>query len=493
MPAQIKPRTTLIAVLAALTLLASSCGTSNEDLLGDSFSTGQSTNERFCELAANTPSGDDFQETLVFAVGMMQLLPADAPTGTQDFLQAAQDAAALGMQSGGDIERLDVNDLARANRVMDTLDSIDVGAFDSWLFDTCGTTGVGARLHSASSDMTAASRTTSAASSSAAAAEPTATAPPLGSEPTPTPADSGLAVVPTDVAISVTLADQGHSGIFRDREMTIDRIVSTNATYESYFSSSEDVDEAPHLMIHMFSQTNAYNGDMPRDRFSLVNPQGRSISADKLFTADGSSTSTIRLDSRDSADFVIAFETSELLNDLGGWTLQYGSSEFVREPFPLSDSYERPYPINLPAPDEPHNLLLREFSTCDNYVDARIVDARIDVEAAHERSTVFTYDRSAAGTRFVDIDIDVSNDAADDCEKVMSEDYGYGWRLIVDGRPFGFEGGAVGSAQIGDGVSRTTHLRFEVPTTAQTLELVDESDALVATWNVSMPEFLGEG
>jgi len=462
-----------MVIFSALLLVLTACG-GGEDLIGDSVSAGQPTANQFCELADSTPEdSEDFEAALVHSTRILQVLPSDAPEDVRELFAATQEAAALGVSSNGDLEQLDVDELSRASDVINTLESVDLDAVETWIDDTCGTQGAADKLLGATGS--AGETSSDRASASTPAAEPTPT-------PEPTP-------IPTE---SITLIDKGHSGIFRDRELTIDLVVATNKTYETYFESGDLAHDGAYLMVHMFSQTNAHDALMPRENFSLVSPDGRPTTADKLLTAAGSSTSSIRLDSRDSADFVIAFETDELLADLTDWVMLYGSETSVAEPFPLSGDYQRPYPIALTPPDAPHRTLIAEFSTCTNYANTTITNAQVNVEAPKQGSQVFSFDRSAPDTRFVFIELDIANNADDDCEQVMAEDYSYGWRLNVDGRTVGFDGGAEGSAQVSEGISRSTYLRFEVPTTAKMLELVDEDDVTVASWNVELPLLLGE-
>ncbi len=498
----------IAAGAVGLALLAGACGGGDDALPADAFLGAEPAN--FCAAVTNgigasqTEAGPD-SDSLNTSIRLFRYadanLPSGAPDGMGRFITTTIDVAEMVRESLDRGESLDSSMSEEAEAALSELATIDFESLGAWLQDECG--GVDGVDEAVLAGLTTAGPSGgfdfdddddgSATGGLDAAADDDAIA--MDGDAT----ESGGSAVGADAAPPETtipkqrivVFEGGSAATYLDTAVEVERIEALNHAPESFMADVPATGDEFYVVISVYAETDEASNRFAASDFVLVDDTGRPTSGAILMMPSGEPTSSVQLDTRDSASFEVAFERDVLVADLTGWRLSIDRDGDVPEFLPIGVPVDQPYPIALDASAAGSVIVESAVGACDAaVVDVAIVEASIGVEADDGRRL----HRADAGQRYVSITVDALNTAeatGSQCD-LTTPVFSYEFRLLVDGRPIASTHATENFEYLAPGASQLTNLTFEVPVEATELELVGAADESIATWSITLPTIGGE-
>ena len=482
-----------LSLFAAFSLMAAACGDGAEEFAADADSEGVARS--FCDAVAdlgatidvNAPATDQASA----AAAAVELMPADAPGFATTYFSAIAEATKL--DAAGE-------DSGAARAAWANGQHLQVATF---LGSTCpdneyasaesfqGMVAMGMQMQSDGdlSEVPLDSDETTAADDTT-ADEPTETTSSATSD--DAPADSAAGAVTT-----TELGDVGSSTTYNMTKFVVGPVFATNAELDTIFDAEPAPGNANWLVVEILGETQAnISTSYASGLFSLIAPDGQTITADQFTDSFGESVFDLAFDGRENKSAFALFQTPLMVDDLEGWRLVIEVGDEIPAFIPMTGASVPPVePIVLDPVDgaiTTGDNVYNDNLGCVTVFEVDVISAVVSLETSY-RDRLF---RSRVGERFLTVEVDVTNitdESIDDlCDEIGASFEEPNLRLSTDGRrqgPIDF-----GDLRVVDpGATVAYVVTYVIPADATELALLGTEDTdIFGTWQVEIPAVPGE-
>ncbi len=285
------------------------------------------------------------------------------------------------------------------------------------------------------------------------------------------------------------VATGGASEVYKRVRFDVGETTLIDTTVVGFLRGEADAIEGQSLVVQLDVE-GLDRMDWRLSSVSLVDPDGEPLADGRIYDHLGSEIRPLRFRTRGFAPLFVAFEEIEVPANLIGWGLRIAHEDEMPLYLPLDGpAYARNYPFPL-AHGEESVAWSGNFGGCAGdglFMDTLVDSAIVSLDRGDDRGR-----HAEPGERFLTVRLAMSNpnqeQGANCGQLVLWPDFA----VTADG---GGPSRAIesSSGNVERGATRVVIQTFSIPASATSVELLGgRGDEPLATWDLSMPEAVGE-
>ncbi len=331
-----------------------------------------------------------------------------------------------------------------------------------------------------------------------------------GAEPDPSTSDGVDDVAQTSASTASSRSDQsatpsdsrpveiddrfdGRSVRYLGIDVALGDLIVTAQTAGQYLRSEETEDTEPRLLVEV-AVTNESNGavGLPRTVLGVRLASGERLVADEMVESDGDRIDTVRVEAQATERVLLTFDDVDLED--ASFEITEAGTIPASIPLDLDLPVTEPYSLSLPAQPAVADLSSPSlWPACTYAWTGEVVGAQIVLEGVDGSQL----ERAIKGTRWVAIDLMVTNDTTESedfypCNQAAMPMGNVSPRLQIDGVSTTETNGVPITGNIEMGAMAVVQFWYRIETDTELIELTDTAGTRIAAWQLDLPVVPGE-